>query len=136
VTYEVAVGLAYVCTHLQSLQEILDDGTDAPTPLELLLAAVKADKEEAAKTFDDDPAQLAALLSRVDEAVKTAGLIEGVYGRGLGRSVEPSGLEPLEIVYRCPLHLCIGRSVSQVTGARPVCLISHGKRELLRDRLP
>jgi hypothetical protein len=58
-----------------------------------------------------------------------------VAARWQGRGVEPSGMEPLEIVYRCPLQRCAGRPGSQVTEAQPLCSVSPDRRELLRERL-
>lgn len=119
-----AAGLAYVCAHFEELRELLgDDGTDPTTPLARLRAVCGADATQAAR-----------LLAEVDAALRAAtdGFVS-IHGAGQGRAREPSGLEPLEIVFRCPLRQCTGRHGSEVAVARPVCSIS--RRELIRERL-
>lgn len=121
---DLAAGLAYVCTHLQELTELLgDEGADPATPLGLLLALSGAP--------DEDP-ELGSLLDEVDAALRasTDGMVS-LHGFGQGR--DGSGLEALEIIYRCPLRRCAGRSGAEVAEARPVCSI--GRRALLRERL-
>lgn len=119
-----AAGLAYVCTHFEELLELLgDDGRDPSTPLARLRAARGADATQAAR-----------LLAEVDAALRAAtDGFASIYGAGQGRARELSGLEPLEIVFRCPLRQCTGRHGSEVAVARPVCAISG--RELVRERL-
>ncbi|MFE3072568.1 hypothetical protein [Streptomyces sp. NPDC059247] len=121
---DVAAGLAYVCTHLGELRELLgDEGADPATPLGRLLALSGAPGE--------DP-ELASLLAEVDSVLResTDGMVS-LHGFGQGR--DGSGLEALEFVYRCPLRRCAGRPGGEVAEARPVCSIS--RRALLRERL-
>ncbi|MFJ6293802.1 hypothetical protein ACIQJX_10645 [Streptomyces griseoviridis] len=119
-----AAGLAYVCAHFEELRELLgDDGLDPSTPLERLRAARGA-----------EAASSAELLGEIDAALRAAtDDFASIHGAGQGRGGDLSGLEPLEIVFRCPLRRCTGRPGSEVAVARPVCSIS--RRELVRERL-
>src|SRR5450755_986448 len=119
----VAFGLAYACGHLAELRQTLqDDGSDPSTPIARLLSACRAGLPPAddGKNPDRQPS-LAELLDDVHAAVQAAGDILGVYVYDESRSVEPAGVQSLEIVYRCPLNLCAGRSASEVINAHPVC---------------
>ncbi|WP_395292256.1 hypothetical protein ACF9IK_00545 [Kitasatospora hibisci] len=126
---DAAAALKYVCLHLGEVQQVLaDDGVDQSTPLGRLLAACGSG-HVAAEGLD-----LTGLLAEVDAALRemTDGLV-GLHGFGTGRGGDWSGLEPMEIVYRCPLRRCTGRPGGEVAEARPVCSIS--RRELVRERL-
>jgi hypothetical protein len=116
-----AAALAYVCTHLDELSEILhDDGNDAGSVLGVLLAALR----------DGEP--VAQPLDQVNEAVQKAGDELGIYGERR-RSAGAVGLVPTVTVFRCPLGKCLGRSLDEVTEFPPRCAIDNA--ELVRDRL-
>jgi len=134
----VAFGLAYVCGHLQELRQTLqDDGTDPSTPIARLLSACRAGPPRA-EDEKNPPirSSVAELLDNLHAAVQAAGDILGVYPYGESRSAEPAGVQSLEIVYRCPLHVCAGRSASEVTDTHPVCFVGLRMPQLLRERLP
>jgi hypothetical protein len=133
----VAFGLAYVCGHLAELRQTLqDNGCDPSTPISRLLRVCRAGPPPAddRKNTDSQPS-LAELLDEVHTAVQAAGDILGVYVYDESRSVEPAGVQSVEIVYRCPLNLCAGRSAREAVDAHPVCSLGHRLPELLRERL-
>jgi hypothetical protein len=122
-----ANGLAYVCGHLEQLRKLLnDDGADPSTPLGQLLNALQSGEAEP---------DLSALLDSVDTAARQAGDAFGVYGFLTTRRGGVSGMETLQIVFRCPLRRCAGRGASQVRGSTPVCAISPQRLPLDRERL-
>ena len=127
---KVAKGLAYVCGHLDELRERLgEDGAGFSAPLGRLLAALR--EADGAKPDAD----IAGLLGEVDAAVRQAGDAYGVYGFG-GTRRGTSGMEALQVVFRCPLQRCAGRSADQVAGrSQPVCAVSQEQRPLIRERL-
>jgi hypothetical protein len=117
-----AAGLAYVCTHLDELRQVLhDDGHDAGSVLALLLAALR------------DGKPVAQPLEDVHQAVQRAGDELGIYGEHRTRSAEAVGVAPAEIVFRCPLGKCLGRSFDEVAQFPPHCVVNGA--ELVRDRL-
>jgi hypothetical protein len=123
----VAKGLAYVCGHLGELRELLkDDGADPSTPLGQLLNALQPGQAAA---------DVSGSLDAVDAAVRKAGDAFGVYGFTSTRRGGPSGMEALQIVFRCPLQRCTGRPADQVRGSTPVCAISPQRLPLERERL-
>jgi len=127
-----AAGLAYVCAHLDDLQAILrGDGADPPVPLRQLLAAVRSGPQTP-RVREQQPA-LADLLDAVHEAVQAAGDSWGVYGYYEQRGIGAVGIEPLEVVYRCPLRLCLGRGEDEITALPARCAISG--QELRPERL-
>jgi hypothetical protein len=120
-------GLSYVCSHLDELRELLhDDGILPLRPLGRLLGVLRAGPAR------DD---VVAPLDAVDEAVRQAGDPYGVYGPVSTRRGDPSGMESLQIVFRCPLHLCTGRTASEVGRSVPVCSVSPQQLPLDRERL-
>jgi hypothetical protein len=120
----VATALAYVCGSLPELYEMLgDDGTDPSSPLARLVAAARSDQD------------VAAPLEAVHSAVQDAGDPAGVHGAAGTRGGESNGLEPLQIVHRCPLGRCTGRPESVLSDAPPVCSIDPDRRALRRERL-
>jgi hypothetical protein len=109
------------------LRELLnDDGEDPRTPLGQLLTVARA--EEAG-------VNAIGPLDLVDSAVRQAGDLFGVYGPASTRRGGPSGMEALQIVFRCPLRLCTGRLASEVRRSVPVCSLSPRRLPLERERL-
>lgn len=119
-----AEALSYICTHRDELAALLDEDD---TALRALEAAVGGPAVDAASFTD--------LLDVLHTAVRRAGDPSGVYG-GAGRGVMPAGVGDLDIVYRCPLHLCIGRSGHEVDGNVPRCRFAPAGAALIRERLP
>ncbi|MEU2855649.1 hypothetical protein [Streptomyces syringium] len=112
--------LAYVCSHLAEIRETLGELSKALLRrLERALEAVTAEQD------------LAEALDELHRALQRAGDAPGVYGYRL--PFNAAGLTSLQIVYRCPLQRCAGRSSADVTQFPPRCAISG--RELLRERL-
>jgi hypothetical protein len=133
----VARGLAYVCRHLDELRTLLDDdGTDPSKPLAKLVTALQG---QAAAQQPTDGGQsrpsVAGLLDQVHAAVQAAGDALGVYGSGV-RSGGQTGMEALQVVFRCPLGRCAGRPADRVAGPPPVCTVSPAGLPLIRERLP
>jgi len=123
----VASGLAYVCGHLDELRDLLgDDGSDPDKPLTRLVTALREQPQET---------EVAGLLDALHAAVQATGDEMGIYGLGGSRRGGLSGMEVLQIVFRCPLNRCAGRSAEQVTGPAPVCTVSPGRLPLRRERL-
>lgn len=124
----IARGLAYVCGHLAELRALLeDDGADPSKSLSRLVSALQAPSAGAQAGPD-----IAALLGQVQAAVQALGDAVGIYGysrRGTGQS----GMEALQIVYRCPLQRCAGRPAETITEPEPKCSVSGAR--LIRDRL-
>ncbi|MHB6910205.1 hypothetical protein [Streptomyces sp. CB02959] len=119
-----AKALSYVCAHRDELAALLaEDG-----------AALRAVEAVVGRPPADD-GSLTALLDALHTAVRHAGDPSGVYG-GTGRSVMPTGVADLEVVYRCPLQLCIGRSGYEVDDGVPRCQFASGETALIRERLP
>jgi hypothetical protein len=115
-----AVGLANVCRQLDELRELLGD--DDAEQLSQLLAAVGA----------GEPDQVVAdLLDELSEAVQNAGDMAGIFGFDTSRG-DAAGLDPLEIIYRCPLRRCMGRAEAD---HQPFCAVSPARLPLLRERL-
>jgi hypothetical protein len=85
-------GIAYVCAHLDELNETLD----APGPLDQVLAALRS---------GENPA---TALEALHEAVQRAGDPNGVLGRGTRAMMNLPGLPrgKTEIVYLCPESAC------------------------------
>jgi hypothetical protein len=128
-----ARGLAYVCNYLDELRSLLgDDGTDPSKPLTMLVAAFQGQQPP-----DDRqaPASIAGLLDQVNAAVQAAGDALGIYGSS-SRSGGTSGMEALQVVFRCPLRQCAGRPADRVAGSQPVCTVSAARLPLTRERLP
>lgn len=122
----VASGLAYVCGHLDELRDLLgDDGSDPDKPVTRLVTALREQRQET---------EVAGLLDAVHAAVQASGDEMGIYGFGSRRG-GLSGMEVLQIVFRCPLNRCAGRSAEQVAGPAPVCTVSPARLPLRRERL-
>ena len=116
-----AAGLAYVCANLGDLRAALDDdGTDPDSVVERLLAALRGGSA------------VTALLDELNLAVRQAGDALGIYGQQ-DRGLEAVGTEQMEIVFRCPLGKCTGRSFDEVADFPPHCSVNGA--ELIRDRL-
>lgn len=114
-------GLGYVCAHLSEIEMMLSTyGSRGPGPLERLVAAIPAGTD------------LDVLLDELDAAIREAGDVLGVHDNA-DRGITAVGVEAMEIVYRCPLQRCTGRSRGEVGRLAPTCDISG--RELLRERL-
>ncbi|GAA1945609.1 hypothetical protein GCM10009837_84540 [Streptomyces durmitorensis] len=123
----IAKGLSYLCGHLGEVRELLnDDGALPGTPLGRLLSVLRE---------GGTGAEVSGLLDMVDEAARRAGDQHGVYGPDNTRRGEPSGMEALQIVFRCPLRLCTGRSAREVGRSVPVCPVSPQRLPLERERL-
>ncbi|MGW6708162.1 hypothetical protein ACWGDE_25170 [Streptomyces sp. NPDC054956] len=119
-----AMALSYVCGHRDELSALLDE--DA-ADLRALEAAV-------GRSAVND-ASLSGLLDALHVSVRGAGDPLGVYG-AVGRGVTPAGVGGLDIVYRCPLQLCVGRSGHEVAGNVPRCRLDPTGTALIRERLP
>ena len=133
-TARVAFGIAYVCRHQDELRTWLtESGTDPSALTELLAALQGQDTPQPSGKGQADPS-IPGLLDRLDAVMLATGDAIGVYGVGL-RSSGPSGMEPLQVVFRCPLRLCAGRPADRHTGPEPVCTVSTAKRPLIRERL-
>lgn len=138
-----ASGLAYVCSHLDELRELLgDDGSNPSTPLTRLVGALQAGetpppRHPGGEQSGEQPAgpYIAGLLNEVHAAVQAAGDALGIYPAGPSRGGGLSGMEVLRIVFRCPLHQCAGRPADKVTGPRPVCTVSPKQLPLIRERI-
>jgi len=118
---------------LEELRETLgDEGEDASTPLSQLLTALRLGRSPLASLLDQP--DTAALLDVVHKAIRNAGDLQGVLGPAVRQGMDAAGVESLEIVYRCPLHYCVGRTSADVTEFPPHCKISG--KELIRERLP
>jgi hypothetical protein len=131
----VARGLAYVCRHLDELRTLLnDDGTDPSAPLTELVSALQGQAPSRSSGGGQAGPSIASLLDRVHTAVQAAGDALGVYGVGV-RSSGQTGMEPLQVVFRCPLRLCAGRPADRVSGPQPVCTVSPARLSLVRERL-
>ncbi|MEU1535879.1 hypothetical protein [Streptomyces fagopyri] len=120
----IAKALSYACGHWDELAALLDED-EAP------LRAV----EDAVGRPPADDVSLAVLLDALHAAVRRAGDPSGIYG-GTGRSVTPAGVADLDVVYRCPLQLCIGRSGHEVGDDVPLCQVASVETALIRERLP
>ncbi|MEU4332838.1 hypothetical protein [Nonomuraea dietziae] len=120
----IATGLAYVCHHAEELRRNLnDDGSDPDKPLQRLRTAL------AEKASEDE---LHELLEAIHLAViQATGDPWGVFGHEAGRSVVV-GVAPIEIVYRCPLDRCAGRTRDQLIGEARCEMSGRGLR---RERL-
>ncbi|NEW72002.1 hypothetical protein [Streptomyces rhizosphaericus] len=119
-----AKALSYVCGHRDELAAILDEDDDALRAVEAAVGSPAADY-----------VSLTALLDALHAAVRRAGDPTGVYGQ-TGRSVTPAGVAHVDIVYRCPLQLCIGRSGHEVDDDEPRCQFAPARMALIRERLP
>jgi hypothetical protein len=134
-TARVARGLAYVCRHLDELRTLLnDDGTDPSAPLTELVAALQGPTHSQPQCGGKAGPSIAGLLSQVNAAVQAAGDALGVYGIGV-RSSGQTGMEALQVVFRCPLRRCAGRPADRLTGPQPVCTVSPAGLPLIRERL-
>ncbi|MCX4769809.1 hypothetical protein [Streptomyces sp. NBC_01285] len=118
-----ATALSYVCGHREELAELLDE---SGSPLQQLAA-------EAGREVPSDSA-LVVLLDTLHTVIQHAGDPAGVYG-GTGRSLIPVGVGDMEVVYRCPLRLCIGRPGPDADGVAPRCHFDPDGADLLRERL-
>ena len=132
----IARGVAYVCRHLDELRTLLnDDGTDSSAPLTALVAALRGQAPSQPSGVGQAGPSIAGLLDQVHAAAQAAGDALGVYGVGV-RSSGQTGMEPLQVVFRCPLQRCAGRPADRVTGPQPVCTVSQDRLPLTRERLP
>ncbi|AZQ35791.1 hypothetical protein EJ357_21710 [Streptomyces cyaneochromogenes] len=120
----IAEALSYVCRRRDRLAALLHEDGTALRALEAAVAGPVA-----------DDASLSPLLDTLHRAVRRAGDPFGVYG-GTGRSVTPAGVGDLDVVYRCPLQLCTGRSGHEVDGDPPNCRFAPQGTALVRERLP
>lgn len=120
---KVAKALSYVCRHRDELAELLDEDDATLRAVEAAVGSPAA-----------DDGSLTALLDALHAAIRRAGDPSGVYGE-TGRSVMPAGVADLDVVYRCPLQLCIGRSGHEVDNA-PHCRFALADTALIRERLP
>jgi hypothetical protein len=74
------------------------------------------------------------LLEEAHRAVLQAGDALGVYGEyEQDRGPEAALTDQMEIVFRCPLGKCMGRSFDEVKQFPPRCSVDGA--ELVRDRL-
>ncbi|MFC9608610.1 hypothetical protein ACFTTN_34925 [Streptomyces niveus] len=119
----IAKALSYVCGHRDELATLLDEDDAALRAVEAAVGRPPADFS------------LTTLLDALHAAVRCAGDPSGVYG-GTGRNVTPAGVADLDVVYRCPLQLCIGRSGSEADDDVPRCQFAPGETALIRERLP
>lgn len=120
----IAKALSYVCGHQDELAALLDEDDDALRSLEAAVGRPAA-----------DDVSLLALLDALHTAVRGAGDPSGVYG-AMGRNVMPAGVGDLDVVYRCPLQVCIGRSGHEVDDDVPRCRFAPAGTALIRERLP
>ncbi|QIB44486.1 hypothetical protein [Streptomyces aureoverticillatus] len=120
----IAKALSYVCGHRDELVALLDEDVTALRAVEAVVGRPPV-----------DDVSLTALLDALHAAVRRAGDSSGVYG-AVGRSVMSAGVADLDVVYRCPLQLCIGRSAHEVDGEEPRCQFAPGAMALIRERLP
>lgn len=120
----IAKALSYVCGHRDELAALLDADD-----------AALRDLEAAVRCPPVNGVSLTAFLDILHTAVRRAGDPRGVYG-GMGRNVTPAGVGDLDIVYRCPLQRCIGRTSHEVAGGIPRCRFDPAGAALIRERLP
>jgi hypothetical protein len=121
-TARAAAALAYLCEHLAEIRATLGDvGTDASTPLQRLLAALRAGRSE----------DIASALTAVHTALRVAGDAPGIFGHT--RGLEALGVHSFEIVYRCPLRVCNGRGEAEAAIDPPRCAVNG--QPLRRERL-
>ncbi|WP_280423368.1 hypothetical protein [Nocardia carnea] len=121
-TARATAALAYLCEHLAEISGTLgDDGTDTSTPLQQLLGAVRS-----SRSVDIAPA-----LHAVHTALRVAGDAPGIFGHT--RSLEALGVHSFEVVYRCPLQVCVGRGDAGTGAEPPRCAVSG--QPLRRERL-
>lgn len=120
----VAEGLAYVCRNLDSLHAVLPG--DEQSPLRRLLAAMRADHDQAGP------------MEALHAALLAAGDPLGVWGhaRSESRAVSIAGADggrPFEPIYLCPQGRCSGRRVDKTTTFPLTCAITG--QHLRRDHL-
>lgn len=120
----IAKALSYACSHRDELAALLNEDNAALRVLEAAVGRPGA-----------DDVSLAAVLDALHTAVRCAGDPSGVYG-GTGRGVIPAGVADLDVVYRCPLQLCLGRSGYEVDDDVPHCRFAPTGTALIRERLP
>ncbi|MER7038008.1 hypothetical protein [Streptomyces microflavus] len=120
----IAKALSYVCAHRDELAALLDEDDAALRAVGAVVGGPAA-----------DTVSLTALLDALHAAVRRAGDPSGVYG-GSGRSVMPAGVADVDVVYRCPLQMCIGRSTHEVHDDLPRCQFASAETALIRERLP
>jgi len=134
-TARVARGLAYVCRHLDELRTLLDDdGTDPSAPLTELVTALQGPAHSQPQDGGQAGPSIAGLLNQINAAVQAAGDALGIYGISV-RSSGQTGMEALQVVFRCPLRRCAGRPADRFTGPQPVCTFSPARLPLIRERL-
>lgn len=121
---KIAMALSYVCGHRDELSALLDGDDVALRALEVAIG----------RRATNDVA-LTDLLDTLHTAVRGAGDPLGVYG-AVSRGMMPAGVGDLNIVYRCPLQLCIGRSGHEVAESVPRCRFDPAEAALIRERLP
>lgn len=120
----IAKALSYVCGHRDELAALLAEDDASLRALEAAAGGPAADGQP-----------LAAFLDILHTAVRRAGDPSGVYGV-TNRNVTLVGVSDLDIVYRCPLQLCVGRDGHEVTGDIPRCRFDPARAALIRERLP
>lgn len=118
-----ATALSYVCHNHGDLVALLGNNSAS---LQGISDAVGSGTLE--------PAALALLLDTLHSEVQRAGDPLGVY-QTADRGLLPAGLENLEVVYRCPSQVCIGRSAHEVGEVMPTCALLPAGRALVRERL-
>ena len=130
--YPIANGLASACERLETIrrdlrrssgQELQQD----PEPLQRLVEAFRSGSD------------LAAPLQGLHDALLNAGDPTGVWGHVQpgSRGVSLAGNDPdmpFEVVYRCPLGRCAGRSPDNTTIFPLMCALSG--KELIQKTLP
>lgn len=130
--YPVADGLASVCERLETIRRDLRRGSQEeqqqdPAPIRRVMEAFL------------DGGDLADPLQGLHTALLKAGDPTGVWGhvQPSSRSVSLVGNTPdvpFELVYRCPLGRCAGRSPDNTTIFPLICALSG--RELIQKTLP
>jgi hypothetical protein len=130
--YPVADGLAFVCEQLETIRRDLrrssqeEQGQD-PAPVLGIMEAIRAGSD------------LAGPLRGLHTALLKAGDPTGVWGhvQPSFRDVTLVGDDPgmaFEVVYRCPLGRCSGRTPDNTTTFPLTCDLSG--RELIKKTLP
>ena len=126
-TVPVAVGLTYVCRHLEDICEVLAlDGDEHDGRVPPVVRRVA----QAARAGED----LREPLDRLHAALLNAGDPRGIWGAT--RALLPSGIEadlPFEPVYSCPHGHCSGYSTESAAAALFVCALT--RQPLARDML-
>ncbi|MGI5170233.1 hypothetical protein ACQEU3_38355 [Spirillospora sp. CA-253888] len=142
VAEQVANGLAYVCSHLDQVRAALGEavpavgageGVDALMRMSALLGDQQKPDHRDRDGMTAFRQEVAELLDTVHTALQVRGDALGIYGHETRGGIDAVGVERFDIVYRCPLQMCLGRDETEVSQVSPRCSISG--QALIRQRL-